>query len=55
MPKIKYLGHEPRTLPLEGGRLVEPGQVIEVAEAEGYVCQSIWALAEGKSAKAEKE
>lgn len=53
MPKIKYLGPEPRTLPLEGGRLVEPGQVIEVADAEGYVCQSIWEPV--KSAKAEKE
>lgn len=55
MPKIKYLGEEARTLPWEGGRLVEPGQVIEVADAEPYTCQSIWEPVGAKSAKAEKE
>ena len=27
---IKYVGTEPRTLPWEGGRLVLPGQVVEL-------------------------
>lgn len=42
MTPIKYVGTEPRTLPWEQGRLVLPGQVVEVADPAAYLCQDIW-------------
>lgn len=34
MAKVKWLGEEPAVLPTFGGRLVQPGQVIEVPDAD---------------------
>ena len=42
MTPIKYVGAEPRTLPWEQGRLVLPGQVVEVENPDAYLCQDIW-------------
>lgn len=49
MTPIKYVGTEPRTLPWEQGRLVLPGQVVEVEDPDAYVCQDIWEPVKGKS------
>lgn len=57
MGKIKYIGDEDRTLPGLGHRLVVPGQVVEVDDADvyGYTCQSIWEPADPAAKKAHKE
>lgn len=52
---IKYLGTEPRTLPWEGGRLVLPGQVVEVRDPDAYTCQDIWEPVKKKAASSAKE
>lgn len=49
MTEIKYLGTEPRVLPWEGGRLVLPGQVVDVEEPDAYTCQDIWEPVKDKS------
>lgn len=36
MPKVKYVGDQPVTVPALGGRLLEPGQVFEVDDITGY-------------------
>lgn len=59
MAQIKYVGPEPRTMPLEGGRLVLPGQIVDVPDerADSYTIQDIWEPAKGvsKAAKAKED
>lgn len=54
MAQIKYVGPEARTMPLEGGRLVLPGQVVDVPDerADSYTSQDIWKPVSKGSSKA---
>lgn len=36
MAKVKFAGDQPVTVPELGGRLLEPGQIVEVPDAELY-------------------
>ncbi|WP_432170918.1 hypothetical protein [Streptomyces sp. 1222.5] len=42
MARVRYLGHEPVTVPELNGRTVEPDEVVEVPDErfEAYVCQT---------------
>ncbi|WP_262058519.1 hypothetical protein [Streptomyces sp. STR69] len=57
MARVRFLGHEPVTVP-ELGRTVEPDEVVEVPDDryEGYVCQpSNWEpVEEPKTATSKK-
>ncbi|MFF8953887.1 hypothetical protein ACF09I_34575 [Streptomyces sp. NPDC014940] len=41
MARVRYLGHEPVTVPELGDRTVQPDEVVDVPDDryEGYVCQ----------------
>lgn len=46
MPKVKNISSEPLIVPALGGRMVLPGQVVEVGESDvyGFTCQTeTWA------------
>ena len=53
MAKVKFCGTDPVTVPELGGRRLEPGQVVEVPDAELYrFTQSpTWEPADAKSEK----
>ena len=36
MAKVKFVGDQPVTVPELGGRRLEPGQIVEVPDAEMY-------------------
>jgi hypothetical protein len=36
MAKVKFVGDQPVTVPELGGRLLEPGQIVDVPDAELY-------------------
>ncbi|MEU1008200.1 hypothetical protein [Streptomyces sp. NPDC005890] len=42
MARVRFLGHEPVTVPELNGRTVQPDEVIEVPDDrfDGYVCQT---------------
>lgn len=53
MSKVKFVGDQPVTVPELGGRRLEPGQVVDVPDAELYrfSASAIWEPADAKAQK----